>query len=378
MRLTSLRRLIDSIRCQRGQVLVAGVGVIVLSLGAIMISVDAGWWLRDKRDAQNDADAIALAAAQELPDRTAAELRGEDWAVANGIDPSTELEMLPEDCPDGDIQGKFCFIDQNSDGDDDMVRVKVNRPSNSFIAEAFGVGSPTLSPPAAAAKLFGIASCVMPWGIVAGNTDPYDFYGLDRTALYIFQDTEDNTPGNYGSISIYGKGADIYKEVIESTSGCPDPTNSACVGEDVLVGEGETLDECATKPGTLGKTTANSLDVRYAGGVPDIDCDATSLAQATAFSNSPECGDRAIPLGIIDAFPPSGSSADISIYGIAIFYIAGWDRAPAWGNGDADGDPNSGYVWGYLLEDIPVSPAWQMDWGVSENPFAPVGFFLVE
>lgn len=384
MRLTMVRRLIDKMRCQRGQVIVVAVGVMALALGAIMISVDVGWWLRDKRDAQNDADAIALAAAQELPDTLAAELSGDDWAVANGIDPLNE--MGKPDCLDGQLAGqagsegqRYCFIDQNSDGDADKVRVKVSRGSNSFIAEALGVGTPTLNPPAAAAKLYGVASCILPWGIIAENSDAEDFYGLDPTALYVFQDTEENTPGNYGAISIYGKGADVYKAVIESTTGCPDPKPSACVDEDVTVGEGETLDDCASKPGTLGRTTANSLDVRYAGSAPYEACHAESYSEAATLANTAECGDRGIPLGIIDAFPPTGSSADISIYGIAIFYIAGWDRTPPWGDGGPDaGDPSTGYVWGYLLTDIPVTPAWQIEWDVSENPFAPVGFFLVE
>ena len=363
--LTLVRRVISLSRGQRGQVLVAGVGLLAIGLGAIMISVDVGWWLRDKRDAQNDADAIALAAAQELPDRTAAELRGEDWAVANGIDPSTEL--APPNCADGVLQGDFCFIDQNSDGDDDKVRVKVSRPSQSFIAEALGVGSPTLSPPAAAAKLYGVASCILPWGIVAENNDPADYYGLDPAALYTFQDTDDNTPGNYGAVSIYGTGADVYMDVIRNT--CSPVKNNACT-LDVVVGEGETLDDCRAKTGKLGKTTSDALDDRYAG-QPELSagCNATTYLEAATLVATPGCDGRAVPLGIINAFPPTGSSADISIYGLAIFYIAGWQFPP---------DPTNGYVWGYLLTDIPVTPAWQVQWDVSENPFAPVGFFLVE
>ncbi|KKL61380.1 hypothetical protein LCGC14_2195850, partial [marine sediment metagenome] len=166
-----LRKLFDSSRGQRGQVLVMGVGVLIMSLGVIMISVDVGWWLRDKRDAQNDADAIALASVQEIgdpADRPLAVAAGLDWADFNGVDPSTEMAMTPEDCPDGEIQGKFCFIDRNDppDGLDDMVRVKVSRPSSSFIAGAFGVGPPTLSPSAAAATVYVSGACVMPWGIV--------------------------------------------------------------------------------------------------------------------------------------------------------------------------------------------------------------------
>ena len=372
MRLTILRKLIDNIRCQRGQVVVVAVGVMALSLGAIMISVDAGWWLRDKRDAQNDADAIALAAAQELPDRTAAELRGEDWAVANDVDPSTE--MAPPDCADDVphvLQGNFCFIDQNSDGDADKVRVKVSRPSNSFIAEALGVTSPTLNPPAAASKLYGVAACILPWGILAGEDPPppEDFYGLDPTNLYTFQDDNADIPGNYGSVSIYGTGGDVYKESIR-TPGCLDEDdikNNACT-TDAVVGEEETLDDCPPKPGKMGNPTDQALDQRYQGvlATPGI-CDPVDYLDAQGKANESPCNERAVPLAIIDAFP--NGSKPITIYGIAIFYIAGWSF-PA--------DPDKGFVWGYLVTDIPVTPAWEVEWDVSENPFAPVGFFLVE
>lgn len=356
-------------RCQRGQVIVVAVGVMALGLGAIMISVDAGWWLRDKRDAQNDADAIALAAAQELPDTVAAELSGEDWAVANGVDPATE--MVPPDCADGFFQGNFCFIDQNSDGDADKVRVKVSRPSNSFIAEALGVGTPTLNPPAAASKLYGVASCILPWGIIAGDDPPppEDFYGLDPTKLYTFQDDNADTPGNYGSVSIYGTGGDVYKDSIR-TPGCLDPDQikkNACT-EDVVVGEGETLDECPPKPGKMGNPTNIALNERYTGELasPGV-CDPVDYQDAQEKAQDAPCNQRSVPLAIIDAFP--NGSKPITIYGIAIFYIAGWSFPQ---------DDQKGFVWGYLLTDIPVTPAWEVKWDVSENPFAPVGFFLVE
>jgi len=354
---------------QRGQVVVIAVGVMALSLGAIMISVDVGWWLRDKRDAQNDADAIALAAAQELPDRDLAVAAGLDWADFNGVNPMTELEMLPEDCPDGVLQGNFCFIDLNADGDDDKVRVKVSRPSNSFIAEALGVDTPTLNPPAAASKLNAVASCILPWGIIADNTDPLDFYGLDPTVLYTFHGDSVETPGNWGALSIYGTGGDVYKDSIR-TPGCLDEDdikNNTCT-DDVTVGEGETLDECPTKPGKMGNPTTTALDQRYPGelGSPGI-CDPVDYLDAAEKAQSPPCDERSVPLAIIDAFP--NGSKPISIYGIAIFYIAGWSFPE---------DDDNGFVWGYLLEDFPATPAWEIEWDVSDNPFAPVGFFLVE
>ena len=396
MRLTSLRRLIDSIRCQRGQVLVASVGIIVLSLGAIMISVDAGWWLRDKRDAQNDADAIALAAAQELPDRYLAEALGLDWADANGIDP--DAEMAPPDCPDGDLDGagnKFCFIDRDSDGSDDMVRVKVSRPSNSFIAEAFGVVSPTLNPPAAAAKIRAFGACVLPWAIDAHPDfeDPYayeDVWGVlgdppNPELLIVFQLSpgggfvgDDSAPGNFGALGVYGANANDYRDTIENE--CGSQGASACDSDSQVVVPGGTM-ACDIQTGNLGGNTNTALSNRadsYGEVSPYTDCDADSYAEAV--DNTDSCPARLVVLAIIKDFPSSGSGP-VEIYGIANFYVAGWDRCPPLNDGNCFGPiPEDGLVWGYLLlEELGGTAAWQFDFSqTSNNPFAPVIVALVE
>jgi hypothetical protein len=141
-----------------------------------------------------------------------------------------------------------------------------------------------------------------------------------------------------------------------------------------VVAEGEVLEDCSAKTGKLGRTTANALEDRYSSesSLPGghLYCDAESYTQALQWLDErSECLNRRVPLGIIDAFPPSGSSADITVYGIATFYIAGWSFPP---------DPENGYVWGYLLRDVPASPAWKVQWSETANPFAPVGSFLVE
>jgi hypothetical protein len=243
-----LRKLIDSSRGQRGQVLVLAVGLLIMSLGVIMISVDVGWWLRDKRDAQNDGDAIALAAVQEIGDpanRPLAVAAGLDWADFNGVDPS---ELGTPDCLDGQLESNFCFIDQNSDGTDDKVRVKVSRPSGSFISEAFGVGSPTLNPTAAAATVYVRGACVMPWGIVGEDNHKEHLFHLDEEILYVFQNRGDfvgDSSGNFGAISIYGQGADTYKD---SILGICEPEFNACTSDPIVFVD-ETLIGCTSKPG---------------------------------------------------------------------------------------------------------------------------------
>ena len=381
MRLTLPRRLINSIRCQRGQVVVVAVGVMALGLGAIMISVDAGWWLRDKRDAQNDADAIALAAVQELPDTVAAELRGEDWAVANSVDPSTE--MAPPECTDADAvpQGNFCFIDLNGDGESDKVRVKVSRPSNSFIAEALGVGTPTLNPPAAAARMWITGGeCIMPWAVAAAENDPTTHFGLDPKELHVFMNdpSAHHEPGNYGGLGLYGDNNHDYTQAI--LGNCAELECG-----DTYVVEGQTLIDCKTMTG-VGGNTAKTLDERYpepSRGECDVDPGEDgyqeALDKADPDGDFPQCAgadpedpvpSRVVMISIIDAFP--SGAGNLTVYGIGTFYIAGWCKV-----GDHD-CPAAGNVYGYLLTDIDILPPENILTGVSDNPFAPRVEELVE
>ncbi|MCH8346305.1 MAG: hypothetical protein IIC87_05185 [Chloroflexi bacterium] len=390
-----LRKLIDSSRGQRGQVLVMGVGVLIMSLGVMMISVDVGWWLRDKRDAQNDTDAIALAAVQEIGDpldRDLAIAAGLAWAGFNGVDAS---QLGTPDCADGVIESNFCFIDQNSDGTDDMVRVKVSRPSISFIADAFGVGSPTLNPQAAAAKIRAYGACVLPWAIDAHPDfeDPEDFgnvWGvlgdpMDTEQLFVFQLSpgggfagDDSAPGNFGALGIYGANASSYVDTIVNE--CGSQGENACDSDTQAVAPGESLD-CDIQTGNLGANTNSALNdraERFGEVAPYTDCDASSYSEAITKADS--CQGRLVVLAIIKDFPEQGSDI-IDIYGIVNFYISGWDRCPPFNDGNCFGPiPDEGIAWGYLLlEELGGTPAWQFDFSqTSNNPFAPVIVALVE
>jgi hypothetical protein len=376
--LTLLRRLIDHARGQRGQVLVMGVGVLMMSLGVIMISVDVAWWMRDKRDAQNDADAIALAAVQEIGDpdqRPLAVAAGLDWADFNGVDAS---ELGTPDCDPSlgeELESNFCFIDQNSDGTDDMVRVKISRPSNSFIADAFGVGSPTLNPQAAAATVYVSGACVMPWGIVGEDNHREHLFHLDDETLYVFQNKEDfveGSSGNFGAISIYGEGASVYGDAIEGNC---EPSNNSCT-DDPMVFVDETLFDCSSEPGTKGAVTDKHLDVRFGATTPSPGaCDADTYDEALARVKDPNCQDRLVPVAVIATFPPSGSSADIDIYGIVNFYLAGWDKTKTCFT--VDDVEQCGFVWGYLIKNAPVTTA-EVVFTRDFIPFSPTGGALVE
>jgi hypothetical protein len=399
--LTMLRRIISHVRGQRGQVLVLAVGVLIMSLGVIMISVDVGWWLRDKRDAQNDADAIALAAVQEIGApalRPLAVAAGLDWADFNGVDPS---ELGTPDCDPSlgeELESNFCFIDKNSDGTDDMVRVKVSRPSTSFIADAFGVGSPTLNPQAAAAKIRAYGACVLPWAIDAHpdfeDPEAYgDVWGVlgdppDTEQLFVFQLSpgggfagDDTAPGNFGALGVYGANASAYRDTIENE--CGSQGENACNSDSQVVSPDNPTLDCDIQTGNLGGNTNTALTnraIRFSEVFPYTACDASSYSDALVKADS--CQGRLVVLAVIKDFPTSGSEV-IEIYGIVNFYIAGWDRCPPYGDSDDCGrlkPAESGIAWGYLLlEELGGTPAWQFDFSqTSNNPFAPVIVALVE
>ena len=72
---------------------------------------------------------------------------------------------------------------------------------------------------------------------------------------------------------------------------------------------------------------------------------------------------------------------DARVYGLAIFYIAGWDRTNPYGDFDYDGDGTGEYVWGYLLPPERVLPAMSLladPDNPGANPLAPLLAVLVE
>ncbi len=93
---------------------------VILLLTSVMgvLAVDVGYLLTSRRDAQADADFIALAGAIELPDfdainqvaaAGAATTAARDWALRNGVDPDSELEVQVLWNDDNDV-GDFDFM----------------------------------------------------------------------------------------------------------------------------------------------------------------------------------------------------------------------------------------------------------------------------
>jgi hypothetical protein len=114
----------NRIRDDHGQATVLTVIFLVVLIGMGALVLDLGSWFREQRDTQSDADAAALAAAQELPASLGdADALGRQYLIKNGV----------ETAPDITFSRKFT--------DNDTVTVRVNRPAPGVFAKIFGINS---------------------------------------------------------------------------------------------------------------------------------------------------------------------------------------------------------------------------------------------
>jgi hypothetical protein len=114
----------NRIRNDRGQATVLTVIFLVVLIGMGALVLDVGSWFREQRDTQSDADAAALAAAQELPISVSeADAVGRQFLLKNGVTTA----------PDISFSRKFA--------DNDTVTVRVNRPAPGVFARVFGIDS---------------------------------------------------------------------------------------------------------------------------------------------------------------------------------------------------------------------------------------------
>jgi len=349
---------------EEGQAAFLAAGLILIFVIMAAVTVDVGWWMHDKRDAQNAVDAAALAGARDLPDQSAASAAALTWATDNDVDPA---DLLP-----------FEFDDRTGDGAADLIRVRVERDPGSLEEDLLNVPV-TIRAKAAAGRMRAVAACTMPWGVIG---DPSQgplrggHWGLVPGQFYGFHADDFLTPGNFGALAIYGPGAEEYKDAIRYPCGSQDA--DACDQTDPQVPVGETL-QCDVGPANMGVNTRNMLILRDSDYGAGTRCNVTTYDEAvqTVQSDAACAAARAVLIPIIDAWPPHGHSAPVQIFGLATFYITGWadkpNKAP-----DMDGDTKGDMVWGYFLENVPVIPAWNIQWGYTDDPFAPINILLVE
>ena len=205
---------------ERGQVLVLVVVLMSILCGMSAIAIDLGSYSADRRDLQNAADAIALAAAQDLPSQDAATAAANSWAVKNDVAVS---EMA------------LTFTPQGGGEANPKVQVTLTQPHNFTFARAIGITSTNVSASATAIRtshgnVQGGGGGLMPWSILESIKNS----AAPGNSVVLKYDSNNVTNGNFGALRVDGNGANIYRDSIEygtdnglcaaGVTGCTDPS----------------------------------------------------------------------------------------------------------------------------------------------------------
>jgi hypothetical protein len=166
-------------------------GFIAILGGAAAIAIDLSSYIADRRDLQNDADAIALAASLDLPNGTAATTAGEDWAAKNNIDDAEieDIEIIAQNAP----------TEPNP-----KVRVTLTRDHSFTFARLIGINSAAVSTTATAIKTsFGGGDGIVPLSV----TEEVLSAATLGTVVTLKYDANSIMQGNTNPIRIDGPGA---------------------------------------------------------------------------------------------------------------------------------------------------------------------------
>jgi len=247
-------RSLASVRGERGQAIVLFVILIAVFGGMTAVAIDLGSFSADRRDLQNAADAIALAASQELPDAAAAQAAADQWAVNNDIDPNSMTVTI---------------IQQNLPAEPNpKVRVELDREHGFTFARLIGITSATVEAKAAAIRTAaaggdGVVPLSVTEDALAGMT-----YGDMVTLKY---DANNIQQGNTSPIRIDGPG-----------SGNCTTSDNYCLGvmegaDSVICAEGADTTYCDgayvvdSEPGNKVGSTQTAINERIDG--TDAQCD---------------------------------------------------------------------------------------------------------
>jgi Flp pilus assembly protein TadG len=114
-----------------GQMVVMGAIVLVAMLGIAALAIDVGFFLHTKREVQNDADAMALAAVRELPNTSDAQAIAMEWADKNSV-AGAEIKSI--------VFGTTC----TGESIDGTVTVRLQRTQTTTLAKVVGISSADL------------------------------------------------------------------------------------------------------------------------------------------------------------------------------------------------------------------------------------------
>lgn len=329
---------------ERGQMLVLTGFMLFVMLGLAAMAVDLGTYMGDRRDLQNDADAIALAGARDLPSEAEAVASANDWAVKNGI------VSGDDDLDNGEIDSIQVYQQSLPDEPNPRISVTLKRNHGFIFAKVLGISEATVEATASAIKTSPAGGAgVVPWSVED------DAIGPPGDEVIIKYDANKPQNGNFGPIRIDGSGG-----------GSCDLTNKYCRGvkygsETVICADGvlppdpdgepengcqETAPgcdgvQCDSEPGNKVGSTRTAVDWRMDNTVAECDTFEEAFSDngdgtyTLAYGCNPwlaggEGSKRVMIIPIIDEL--GNGSSPVTILEFGLFWLDGYDAGKCTGN----------------------------------------------
>ena len=328
---------LERARGERGQMIFLAAGSFVVVLIFASLAIDIGFFTGAKRSAQNDADAMALAAARELTNDGQSDAQREEdatdiameWALLNDVDPSEVSEIAFGTTCTGEAVPR-------------TVTVRLQRTQNTFLASLFGVTSGELNVCASARTGLAIGGPgLMPLGLLFddpevaadpplcyfdGNANFWD----EECTIKIPKPNETWTPGNSGPLRLDDPTA-MYTVDLDCITG--DDTSGA--DEYVEnIGEGSDCgyainDDVRTKTGSMNNITCNAIDSKLAGNTDSLEDVFTDLDGDGIYEVVDDTHPRfgLVPVVIVPE-GSSGSSTEVTIHTFVTVYLVGCTNGP--------------------------------------------------
>jgi len=324
-------------RQQRGQVLVLAAGAMVVLLGFAALAVDVGFFARAKRQLQNDADAMALAGAQAIPNQGLAESGARDSGITNGVQQGEVVSIG---------FGTTC----SGANEPNTITVRLQRSQPTFLARVLGITSGTLNACATAGRFsLGGGSGAVPWALEDSCLTQATF-GQTYTLKYDSQATGadcDSQGGNFGAMAVdeFGAGPNCttipgpdeerkYRRAIcfgASRDLCS-TTSTDCVGQagDDCSGSPVADYELCTETGNMTGPTQDG--VQYRKSHTSAECDTwEEVTYPTGglrdecnpwLPGSPAVGSQSVILvAIVDGLWDSSGRHKVTIVDFAVFFL---------------------------------------------------------
>ena len=298
---------------ESGQTVMVAALLLPILMGMAGLAVDVGGYASDRRQLQNAADSIALAAARDLPDATAATRSAQSWAAKDGVSWSdVTVTVTP----------------QGNGNANPKVSVDIARPHRFSFMQVLGIRSRSVGAHAAAIKTSpGGLGDLMPWSVLQSAVQGTP-YGQSMIMKY---DRNNVTNGNFGPLQFDGTGGSVYQDTIEhgSTSvvcaqGVPNCTTVSpeCSGS-----------TCPTEPGNMIGPTREGVNERISetGASCDTFAEVFSGPVDGKYQLNPQCNpwlagskhsERVIIVPIISSL--CNGQCDVTVLGFTLLFLEGY------------------------------------------------------